>query len=95
MKMTYLTHCVLIGLLSTLLLTASATASPLSDARDAGAVKELPTGFVTSQGIVSADINKLVKDVNTRRRAAYQKIAKKNKLTVEQVGRESYAKRYP
>ncbi len=75
--------------------TASLIASPLSDARNAGLVKELPTGYVTGQGKVSAKIAALVKDINQRRKAAYEKIAKQHGVEVDQVGRESYAKRHP
>jgi uncharacterized protein YdbL (DUF1318 family) len=73
----------------------SLSASPLSDARDAGLVSELPSGYVASTGQASADIIKLVEDVNSKRKAAYEKIAKKNGLTVEQVGQESYRVRHP
>ena len=73
------------------------SASPLSDARDAGLVKELTSGFIasTEAGAASAEITNLVKDINTKRSGAYQKIAKKNGVSVEQVGQESYLKRHP
>ena len=88
-------QAILIGLISACLFSGSVFASPLSDARDAGLVKELPNGFVASQGQVDASIQALVKDVNKRRQAAYEKIAKEHKLTVEQVGQQSYLKRHP
>ena len=85
----------LIGLLACWALAGAVNASPLSDARDAGLIKELPNGFVATQGQVSSEIEAIAKEVNDRRREAYEEIAKRNNLTVEQVGQESYAKRYP
>ena len=68
-------------------------ASPLDDARGAGYIVETPDGYVKSQGEVSPEIKVLVLDVNSRRRDAYKNIAKKNGISVKQVGEESYAKR--
>lgn len=75
--------------------TANLMASPLSDAKSAGFVKEMPDGYVATQGRASADIGALVENINQRRKAAYAKIARQNDLTVRQVGRESYTKRHP
>jgi len=75
--------------------TFSLSASPLSDARDAGLVKELTSGYVASTGEASDEIIKLVEEVNSKRKTAYEKIAKKNGLTVDQVGQESYRVRHP
>lgn len=71
-------------------------ASALDDARNAGQVKEMPNGYImaTAHGKVSADVNALVTDVNKRRRDAYEKIAKKNGISAEQVASESYTKRH-
>lgn len=83
-------------MLLTLLLLASASwASPFSDAKAAGLVLEQPDGFVVSKEGAAPNIQKLVLDVNKRRKAAYKKIADKNGVSVEQVGRESYLKRHP
>jgi hypothetical protein len=78
-----------------ILFAANLMASPLSDAREAGFIKELSNGYVASKGKVTATIEALVKTVNQRRKTAYQNIAKQNGLSVQQVGQESYAKRYP
>jgi|TARA_Y100000310_G_scaffold337657_2_gene425296 hypothetical protein len=85
--------------LATLLLilsgvTAVAWGSPLSDAKEAGLVQESVDGYVTSAKGASKRIQELVNDVNKRRRAAYQKIADKNGISIEQVGRESYVRRH-
>ena len=68
-------------------------ASPLDDARNSGQVIESSDGYVKAKSGVPADVQALVKDVNERRRAAYEKIAKKNGLSVAKVAAESYAKR--
>jgi len=68
-------------------------ASPLDDAREAGQIIETSDGYIRAQKGVPANIDVLVTDINTRRQEAYTKIAKKNGLTVKQVGEESYKKR--
>ncbi|MDK1023531.1 MAG: DUF1318 domain-containing protein [Gammaproteobacteria bacterium] len=75
--------------------TANLMASPLADAKNAGHVKEMPDGYVATQGSASADIGALVKSINQRRKTAYEKIAKQHGIAVDQVGRESYTKRHP
>lgn len=76
-------------------LSTASYASPLSDARAAGSIKELTSGYIAATGKASAATIILIKDINKRRKAAYNKIAQKNNLTVEQVGIESYKKRNP
>jgi uncharacterized protein YdbL (DUF1318 family) len=82
-------------LLGAALLTISfaALASPLDDARDAGYVVELPTGYVAKANAAPASIAALVADINQRRKEAYERIARKNGITTEQVGAESYRHR--
>jgi uncharacterized protein YdbL (DUF1318 family) len=70
-------------------------ASPLSDAKEAGLVKEVPTGYIVAIGKASPATAALVNDINQRRKAAYEKIAKQTGITVAQVGQESYIKRHP
>jgi uncharacterized protein YdbL (DUF1318 family) len=71
-------------------------ACPLDDARNAGQVEEMPNGYVmaTAHGKASSDVSDLVTDVNERRRDAYENIAKKNGISVDQVASESYKKRH-
>ena len=83
----------LLVLLSALVFSMSLMASPISDAVDAGKVKELPSGYVEAVD-KSAEIVDLVNKVNTGRKTEYEKIAKRNGLTVEQVGKASYEKRF-
>ena len=71
-------------------------ASPLDDARNSGQIEEMPNGYImaTAHGKASSDVNDLVTDVNQRRRDAYENIAKKNGISVDQVASESYKKRH-
>ncbi len=83
-------------ILCVLLFASNLAASELSDARDAGLVEELPSGFIaaTDTGAGSSTITKMVEDINAKRHAAYEKIAKETGITVELVGQESYRKRH-
>lgn len=73
--------------------SASVHASPLDDARKAGHIVELATGYVQATGSAPAAAKALAADVNKRRKAAYKKIADKNGISIEQVAAESYRKR--
>ena len=67
-------------------LSTPALASTLDDARAAGTVGEQPDGYI---GAVAAnppaDVLALVTEVNTKRRAAYQKIATDTGAPIEAV----------
>jgi uncharacterized protein YdbL (DUF1318 family) len=69
-----------------LLLAASAFAADLNQAKSQGLVGERADGYL---GLVKAsapaDVAQLVKTVNDKRRAEYERIANANDLTVEQV----------
>ena len=81
-------------LFSTLLaFSLVAQATPLDDARKAGHVIELPTGYIQATPTAPPQVQALVKDINDRRKAAYARIAAKNGITTEQVAAESYRKR--
>jgi uncharacterized protein YdbL (DUF1318 family) len=82
-------------LLTAILSTQSPVwASPLDDARAAGFVTETPNGYVVAEEKAPVSIQKLVADVNQKRKAAYQRIANKTGANVEQVAHESYQKRH-
>lgn len=83
------------NLLGAVLLTISfvAGASPLDDARAAGYVIELPTGYVAKTDTAPASVAALVTDINQRRKQAYERIARKNGISTEQVAAESYRQR--
>lgn len=73
-------------LIALLLLTCSALAMALDldTAKSQGLVGEQPDGFL---GVVKAtpDAVELAADINSKRRTAYDAIAKKNGATLEQV----------
>lgn len=79
--------------LLTILFSASALATPLDDARNNGYVVEMPNGYVKAQAGASTSIDKLVTEVNRKRKAVYQQIAEKHGISAAQVGVESYKKR--
>ncbi len=78
--------------------TAGATpafAGPVEDAKAAGLIGEQPDGFLGS--VVAnppANIAALIRDINTKRMAAYADIAAKNGTSVEAVGAVTAQKLY-
>jgi hypothetical protein len=76
-------------LLATLLLSAAsglAAADQLAQAKQNGLVGERADGYLgLVKTTVPEDVAALVKEVNSKRRAEYQRIAEANDLTVEQV----------
>ena len=77
-----------------ILMPAFASADALDDAKAAGHVIELPTGYLEAADGAPRAADALVADINKRRKAEYTRIAQKNKIAVEQVARESYVLRY-
>ena len=87
--------CQLIRVLLVALVFSSSVvyASPLDDAKASGHVVELVNGYVETTSAAPAQTKALAAQINKRRKEAYTKIAKKNGITPEQVGVESYKKR--
>jgi len=71
-----------------------AVADPLDDAKAAGYILEKPDGYVMAAETAPASLDKLVEDINNRRLKAYERIAKKNGISVEVVASESYRIRH-
>ncbi|WP_374383990.1 YdbL family protein [Dongia sp.] len=64
-----------------------ARADALDDARAAGLVGERADGYVALvDSNAPANVKNLVKDINDKRRVAYQKIAAEKGVPVEQIG---------
>lgn len=87
--MTFKIKSLLAALLSVLLLAvaAPAMADPLDDARAAGQIGERPDGYVSAVNPgAPGDIQALVQSTNAKRLKAYQDIAAKQGVPVEQVG---------
>ena len=72
------------ALLLSLLLSLPALALDLGEAKAQGLVGETATGYVAAVKS-SPEVNALVKDINAQRKAHYQKIATKNKISLEAV----------
>lgn len=76
----------LLLLIGGLLLSLSAWALELDQAKAQGLVGEQLNGYL---GVVTAhpsgEVNALLRDINTRRRQAYERIARENGLSLEQV----------
>ena len=63
-----------------------AAASPLEDAKKAGLVGEQPDGYVgLVTGNAPANVVALVREVNAKRRTAYQQIATQKAIPIEDV----------
>lgn len=63
----------------------SASAISLDQAKQQGLVGEMPDGYL-GVVVVSNDINSLVATVNKKRKDIYINLARKNKITLQQVG---------
>ena len=70
--------------IASLLISASALALDLHSARSSGAVVELPTGYIKAAKL-SPEVDALVTDVNAKRKAEYERIAKEKGSSVEAV----------
>lgn len=73
----------------------TAYAMNLDQAKSQGMVCELPTGYLKPTTSATADVKAMVKDINTKRKAEYKRIAKQHKVTVEQVGQLTAQKLQP
>ena len=71
-------------LTATLLLSTAAFALDLDQAKSQGLVGEQPNGYL---GVVKAtpEAVELTSDINDKRRTAYQRIARQNGITLDQV----------
>ena len=67
-----------------LMLSVGALALDLDSAKSQGLVGEQPNGYL---GVVKAtpEAVELAQDINTRRRQAYERIARENGITIDQV----------
>ena len=80
-------------LLCLALLPAAAFALTLDDAREQGLVGEDWTGYVAAVSATpSADVQALVADVNAKRKAVYEKIAKQNSTAQDPVTADDIAR---
>ncbi len=79
---------VFLALLISMMAVSVAVASPLSQPKADGLIGEQANGYIgLVQQNAPANIKKLVNDVNAKRRAGYQKIAKKQGTSLAEVER--------
>ena len=79
---------VFLALLISMIAVSVAVASPLTQPKADGLIGEQANGYIgLVKQNVPADIKKLVNDVNAKRRAGYQKIAKKQGTSLADVER--------
>jgi len=67
-----------------LLLSAPAHALDLTGAKDSGLIGESHDGYLAPV-VASAEVNRLVAEINSKRKAHYNKIASKNGISLEAV----------
>lgn len=73
-------------MLALVLVTSAAFAATLDQAKSDGLIGERTDGYLgLVDATASVDVVKLVTDVNEKRKAEYQRIAKANDLTMGQV----------
>ena len=84
----WITNVFLAMLISMMAMSVAVAASPLTQPKADGLIGEQANGYIgLVKQNVPADIKKLVKDVNAKRRAGYQKIAKKQGTSLAEVER--------
>ena len=68
----------------------SAWAIDIHTAKEQGLVGEANTGYLAAVGTPSAEVKALVTDVNAKRKAEFERTAKKTGATLEQVRARFY-----
>lgn len=75
----------LITLLAMALFSTSVLAASIGDLKTQGAVGELPNGYLGVVDSSNSSASALVKDINAKRKAIYQKQASKNNISLGEV----------
>ncbi len=84
----WITNVFLALLISMMAVSVAVAASPLTQPKADGLIGEQANGYIgLVKQNVPADVKKLVNDVNAKRRAGYQKIAKKQGTSLAEVER--------
>jgi uncharacterized protein YdbL (DUF1318 family) len=83
-----ITRAFFVLLISMVMMSVAVAASPLTQPKADGLIGEQANGYIgLVKNDVSADIKKLVENVNVKRRAGYQKIASKQGASLADVER--------
>lgn len=67
------------------MIAGPAAAADLGAAKAAGQVCEQTDGYLRANAGAPGDVTEMVKSINAKRKAEYGKIAKRNKVTLDQV----------
>jgi uncharacterized protein YdbL (DUF1318 family) len=87
-RQNWITNVFLALLISMMAVSIATAASPLTQPKADGLIGEQANGYIgLVKQNVPADIKKLVNDVNAKRRAGYQNIAKKQGTSLAEVER--------
>ncbi len=82
-------------LFSLLLISGSAFAATLEEAKAAGQIGEKQDGYIgLVQASVPADVVALVESVNAQRRARYEQIANENGIPVSEVAKLAFTRAF-
>lgn len=84
-----------LALLLTLLSMPAAFAITLDQAKQQGMVCELPTGYLKATSGATADVERLINTINSKRKQEYARIAGEHGVTPEQVGKLTAQKLSP
>ncbi len=71
---------------SLVLLPLAAHAINLDQAKNQAMVCEQPNGYLKPTGSATPEVSNLVKDINSKRKAEYARIAEEHGVTAEEVG---------
>lgn len=80
---------ILIAAAAILMVSVQAWALDLETARTHNAITEQPDGFIKAN---KPEAESLAKEINAKRKAAYEEIAKQNKIDVKLVGEQAAKK---
>ena len=83
---------ILVFTTSLMVIVPQAMAIGLDAARHQGLVGEIPNGYIGAIKAGDAEVDRLVADVNAKRRSRYSQIAKKNRLSVSSVAEQAGVK---
>jgi len=75
----------LLILVMSFLVVAEVMAIDLGAAKSQGLVGETPSGYLAAVGAASGEVNQLINQINGKRRAEYNNIAKKNGISLNSV----------
>ena len=80
-------HRSLLAVILALSVATPVLAADLGAAKAAGQVCEQTSGYLRANSGAPGDVQEMISKINSKRKAEYEKIAKKNKVTVDHVAK--------